>query len=242
MAPDLIVYAIVAAGLVLWLRNILGTRHGDERERPNPFTAQPETTDQPRSPYLDGEPKPLSPQERISALAANPTPVLSVENKTAENGLIDISRGDKGFDINFFLDGAQEAFVMIVESFAKKDRETLRDLLEPQVYSAFEGAIDTRESNGETMATEILAVRKAEVVEAKLEGRNAYITVRFQADEITTTKDRDGTIIAGHPEKVTPMRDIWTFARDIKGRDPRWLVHETRGDFDGDNDTLPNTK
>jgi predicted lipid-binding transport protein (Tim44 family) len=239
MAPDLIIYALVAAGLVLWLRNVIGTRHGDERERPNPFAVQPEATDQ-RRPHLDGESKPQSPQERIMALVANPTSVMSVENKTAENGLIDISRMDKTFDINFFLDGAQEAFVMIVEAFAKEDRETLRDLLEPQVYAAFDSAITLRERNGETMTTEILAVRKAEVIEAKLEGRIAYITVRFQADEITLTKDKDENIISGHAEKVIPMRDIWSFSRDIRGRDPRWLVHETRGDFDGDNDQIPN--
>jgi predicted lipid-binding transport protein (Tim44 family) len=239
MAPDLIIYAIVAAGLVLWLRNVLGTRHGDERERPNPFAVQPETSD-PRQPYMQGEPKALTSQERIIALAANPTLVMSVENKTAENGLLDISRADKGFDINFFLNGAQEAFVMIVEAFAKADREILRDLLEPQVFAAFETAIDTREKTGEKMMNEILAVRKAEVVEAKLQGRIAYITVRFHADEITVTRDKDEQVISGHPERIVPMRDIWTFSRDIRGRDPRWLVHETRGDFDGDNDTIPN--
>ncbi len=241
MAPDLIVYAIVAAGLVLWLRNVLGTRHGDERERPNPFTAQPEAAD-PRRPYLEGETRPLTSQERIIALAANPTPVMSVENKTAETGLLDISRTDKNFDINFFLDGAQEAFVMIVEAFAKNDRETLRDLLEPQVYAAFEGAITARENAGEKMMNEILAVRKSEVIEAKLQGRIAYVTVRFQADEITVTRDKNDVVLSGHPERVIPMRDVWTFSRDIRGRDPRWLVHETRGDFDGDNDTIPNSK
>src|SRR5262245_20930960 len=102
VAPDLIVYAIVAAGLVIWLRNILGTRHGDERERPNPFAVQPETTDA-RRPYLEGDKAPLTPQDRIMALVANPTRVTSVENKTAETGLLDIARADKSFDINFFL-------------------------------------------------------------------------------------------------------------------------------------------
>ena len=32
MTADLLVYALVAAGLVFWLRSILGTRHGDERQ------------------------------------------------------------------------------------------------------------------------------------------------------------------------------------------------------------------
>ncbi|HRC27077.1 MAG TPA: hypothetical protein PKX87_06575, partial [Alphaproteobacteria bacterium] len=34
---DLILYAAIAVGLVFWLRSVLGTRHGDERQRPNPF-------------------------------------------------------------------------------------------------------------------------------------------------------------------------------------------------------------
>jgi predicted lipid-binding transport protein (Tim44 family) len=240
LPPDLIIYAIVAAGLVIWLRNILGTRHGDERERPNPFAVQ-EALDK-RRPHLDGEPQaPQTPQDKIMALSANPTRVLGVENKTAESGLLDISRADRNFDINFFLEGAQEAFVMIVEAFAKGERETLKDLLDPAVYESFANAIAEREKRSETMHAEILAVRRAEVIEARLNGRIAAVTVRFQADEISVTKDDNGVIISGHEEKIVPMRDIWTFARDTRGRDPRWLVTETRGDFEGDNDIIPNS-
>lgn len=243
MTPELIVYVIVAAGLILWLRNILGTRHGSERERPNPFATQTEAMEKTgdRKPYLEGEPRPLSAQDRIIALAANPTRVTAVENKTAEHGLLEVSRTDKNFDINFFLEGAQEAFVMIVEAFAKGDRETLKDLLAEPVYAAFESALADREKRGEIISTEILAVRKVEVTEAKLEGKNAFITVRFHADEISTTKDSAGTLITGHPERVVPMRDIWTFGRDLRSRDPRWLVFQTRADIDGDNETIPNT-
>ena len=43
MPADIVIYAVVAVGLILWLRSILGTRHGNERSRPNPFMA-------PRSP------------------------------------------------------------------------------------------------------------------------------------------------------------------------------------------------
>jgi predicted lipid-binding transport protein (Tim44 family) len=240
MAPDLIVYALVAAGLVLWLRSILGTRHGDERERPNPFATQPEAV-QGKQPFVKGDKPVLTSQDRIIQLAANPTKVLSVENKTAENGLLEIARADKKFNINFFLDGAQEVFVMVVEAFAKGDRDALKDFLAPGVYKAFEGVLAQRESRGETMSAEILAVRKAEIIEARMEGRNASITLRFNADEISVTKDANGVIVSGHGERVVPMRDIWTFMRDTRSNDPRWLVSETRGDFDGDNDILPNT-
>lgn len=238
MAPDLIIYAIVAAGLVLWLRSILGTRHGSERERLNPFALSEGAA--PVTQKTDAEGRIQTPQDRITELAATSGKVVSIENKTAEMGLLDIAKVDKNFDIDFFMNGVQEAFVMVVEAFARGDRETLKDLLEPSVYHAFNAAIDDRDARSETMNAEILAVRRAEVTEAKITGRMAFITVRFQADEITVTKDKNGVVLSGHPDRVMPMRDLWTFSRDLRGRDPRWLVSETRGDLEGDNQIIPN--
>ena len=90
MPADLIVYALVAAGLVFWLRSILGTRHGDEQERPNPYVQPEKSADHAAEhPYLADE-KPVMPEDSIMALAANKTGNTSVENKTAENGLLEI--------------------------------------------------------------------------------------------------------------------------------------------------------
>ena len=41
---ELLIYALVAGGLVFWLRSILGTRHGEERDRSDNIIS------------LDGEP------------------------------------------------------------------------------------------------------------------------------------------------------------------------------------------
>ncbi|MCC7304995.1 MAG: Tim44 domain-containing protein [Alphaproteobacteria bacterium] len=237
MAPDLIIYAIVAAGLVFWLRSVLGTRHGEERERP-PLMAR-ETADVQGKNFTADEEAPITAQDRIIELAANPTKTFAVENKTAENGLIEISKADKNFDVNFFLEAAQDVFVMVVEAFAKGERETLKDLLNESVYKTFEQAIAERESRGEAMSAEIIAMRKTEITGAQQQGKMAYITVRFRAEEITVTRGKDGEVVSGHPERVNHLRDIWTFGRDIKSRDPRWLVYETREDEDGDHDIVP---
>lgn len=240
MTGDLIIYAIIAAGLVFWLKSVLGTRHGDERERPNPFTI-PDAEARTKSNMEGmGAAVEASPQDLIAALAGKPKGAAAIGNKTAEIGLQDIAATDRDFNIDAFLDGAQEAFAMIVEAFAKADRETLKDLLDPGVYAAFEGAITEREKRGETMTAEIQSIRKAEITEARLQRNTAHITIRFEALELTCTKDSDGRVVSGHPDKASVMRDVWVFARDIKSRDPRWFVAETRGDFDGDNETLPN--
>ncbi len=240
MTAELIVYALIAAGLVFWLRSILGTRHGEERQRPNPLMA-PEKLPAALEGEILSEVKQVTAQEKISNLALHPGPVMSIDNKSAENGLLDIAAADKSFDIKFFLEAAQDAFAMVVEAFAEGDREALKDLLEPSVYEPFEAAIVVRENKGETQRTEIHSVQQARVIEAALNGRIAKITVRFKAEETSVTTNKNGDIIEGHPEKITRMVDIWSFSRDVKSKDPRWLVSETRGDFEDDNNLIPDS-
>lgn len=242
MPADLIVYALIAAGLVFWLRSVLGTRHGEERDRPNPL-APTDKSAQPGALPPGGELfAPVSMEQKISELAAaGKGGTRVIDNKTAETGLIEIARADSSFDIDFFLDAAQEAFAMIVEGFAAGDREMLRDLLEDSVYKAFDSAIIARESRQETQTTDIHAIRRAEVTGVRMEGRKALITVRFTAEETSVTRDSAGNIIHGHPDKISQMKDIWTFSRDIRSKDPAWRVCETRGDVEGDNEMLPNT-
>lgn len=226
--PLLILYGLVAAGLVFWLRSLLGTRSGDERERPNPFTAQPtEAKPQPSSPIADDAVTGLPLEESKPALPRN----VSIASESTERSLMDLMRQDQDFDIGKFSMASQDAFAVIVESFAAGDRDTLKNLLEPQVYAAFEKALAERETRGESMSTEIHSVRKAEILDVKLDGRMAYITLRFIADETCVIRGKDGNILSGDPDRITEMNDIWTFSRLIRSRDPRWLVHETR---DGD--------
>ena len=149
MPADIVIYAVVAVGLIVWLRSILGTRSGSERSRPNPFMA-------PRSP--DGGPaKPLpltAPGVTgLQPLVQNP----SVSGHQAEHGLMDISRADRNFELSHFLRGAQDAFVMIVEAYAAGNDSVLRDLLSPAVYKAFNGAIRQRENNMQKASVEIHA-------------------------------------------------------------------------------------
>lgn len=242
MSAELLVYALIAAGLIFWLKSILGTRHGDEPERPLPSNMERKPDDnvidlRPR----DGDAVPEKQIALIEELSKDGRDNMAISGKGAEEGLIAIVNEDREFDVKKFLRAAQDAFVFIVESFADGDRETLRDLLGDEVYSAFDGAISAREKSGEKVETEIHAIKKSEIVEVRMDRRQAYITVRFWAEQTSVTKDENGEIIDGHPDKTTIMRDLWTFTRSLKSRDPRWLVVETREDGEEDNDFIPDT-
>ena len=234
------VYALVAAGLIIWLRNILGTRDSDESERPTPkleLTTDGKIIDLNAPDRVDKTADQLA---FIEELSNNPKGNMTIAT-AATHGLSEIIKVDKDFDVSTFLQATQDAFVFVVESFADGDRETLEDLLSPDVFKAFDGAITARENAGETMQTEIQSIKKSEIVQAQLDGKNALITVRFWAEEVSVTRDENQNIIAGHPDKATQMRDLWAFSRNIKSRDPRWLVVETREDGAEDNETIPNT-
>lgn len=226
---DVLIYALVAAGLIFWLRSIIGTRRSDDPPpRVNPFTVKVEQAgNNPAQAAKGGVPVPAGMPATAEELAANLERNMTI-GVAAQRGLMDIVHADPGFSLLAFLRGAQDAFAMIVESFAEGDRETLKGLLNEPVYNAFCGTLDQRARNGETASVEIHAIRRAEVTAAHLQKRMAFITVRFTADETSLLRDRDGKLLSGHPDRVTETVDIWTFGRDLRSREPAWLVYETR--------------
>lgn len=227
MNIELLLSALVAAGLVFWLRSILGTRHGEENQRQNPFA--PSSVDEKTTAELDHI------EDVIALSASEPRhdlPVnVSVANEALFGTLENIAKLEPSFYPKKFILAAQDAFAMIVESFASADRETLKEFLAPPVYNAFDASLKDRESRGETMENQIHAVTKTEILDARLEGKQAFVTMRFIAQESYVIKNADGEIISGNPDRVSEMNDIWTFSRLLGSPDPKWLLHETR---DGD--------
>ncbi len=217
---DLLIYITVAAVLVIWLRNTLGTRNGEERDRSEEFENR-----------IKPAPRAL---ENIRDIIDIESPEKSDDLKTVPANLVEdmreLLKTDPDFNVTSFVDGAKEAFAIIVESFAKGDTRTLKDLLSPGVYSAFAQAIQDREGRGETNQTEIHSVRSAEIVGITRLDRMAFIKLRFIATETCVIRDRQGTIISGNPDKVTTMNDVWTFGRDVRAKDPTWFLYETSDD------------
>ncbi len=217
---------------MFWLRSVLGTRHGGERQRPNPF-ATPAESGTPqgdsaasgvRAAGVEAGEDRISEILRLSAGRVRLAP-------EAQAGVREIMRADRLFDIDRFFQGAQEAFALIVEAFAKGDRTTLAGLLAPDVRASFEQEIAAREARGETTITDIHAIRRVEILEAALrEGRHARVSVRFTADETVIVRDRDGRLVSGNPDRVAENIDVWVFGRDIRDRDPTWFLMETRED------------
>jgi len=211
MPTDILIYMIVAAVMVFWLRSVIGTRHGQERDRSNPLEEKSPNTKQPNL-IID-------------------TDIVDGEKMNVDAGLVQIALADKSFDANEFKENAGDAFSFIVKAFADGDRHVLQDLCTDTVYKAFDKAIKDREKKGEKVSTEIHSIRKTDITDACVDRKkHAHVAIRFTADETYVIENNKGEIISGHPDRVTEMTDKWTFTRDLKSPDPRWFLSKTEDD------------
>ncbi|MDO9709195.1 Tim44/TimA family putative adaptor protein [Paracraurococcus lichenis] len=216
---DLILFAMVAAFLVLRLRSVLGRRTGFERPpAPEPRAAGFD----PRGRTIDGAAEEVRP-----APARNGTRRVLPDPRTPPGQALGrIAAADRSFDPERFLDGAEGAFRMIVGAFAAGDRQTLRALLADAPYAGFEQAITAREQAGEQQRTEIRAVQELAIERADLRGNTAEVVVRFVTDQVNMTTGRDGEVVTGS-DAITELTDIWTFQRDVTAADPTWRLTDT---------------
>ena len=209
----------MVAGIILFrLYTVLGRRTGNEREpqeRLRPFGG----TSPARSDNVVALP------DRSAAL----TDQSAASGDPVAKGLLDIRLSDKGFETEHFLEGARQAYQMIVTAFAARERDTLRPLLSDEVYSAFEAVMHGHEEHSETVNYTFEGFRSVRVVHAELKGRMAEITVEFAAKFISATTDASGTVVDGDPQSTREIIDVWTFARDTKASDPNWTLVATSG-------------
>jgi len=217
---EIVLFAMVAVFLILRLRSVLGRRTGAERPPQRPAYAEPrERSDDKVLPLPD------------RAKAPAPGPEISYSKDPVVNaGLKAITGADRSFDIDGFVEGARTAYDMVLASFATGDTETLRALLDDDVYDRFRRAIADREASGETLETTLVALRSSEIVEGRLNGRTAEVTVKFVSELVSVTRDKAGAVIAGDPHGAKTITDFWTFARDTRSSDPNWKLVATRSE------------
>lgn len=196
---ELIIFAVFAAVVLYQLYAVLGRRIG-------------------RQPEDNAAPKP-------EAASASAEPAIGAEagipDIAAPTGLNAVRAKDPTFDVGHFLNGARQAYEMIVIAFAAGDRATLQNLLSPAVAESFEAAIDAREAEGRTETVEFLHAPRADLEQIEVKDDVARVIVRFLGEFRSRTKGPEGE---GVDDRRTA--ELWTFERNLNSRDPNWtLVH-----------------
>jgi predicted lipid-binding transport protein (Tim44 family) len=227
-----LLFLVLAVVIFIRLRSVLGRRTGSERPPYDPYTRADAKQGTPEGTVValprdrTGQPanEPAGPsaediEERLERYAKKDSPL--------SKSLTALIKADPSFDPAQFLDGAKAAYEMVVGAFAEGDVKTLEQLLGEDVLEGFTRAIAEREQRGETLTSTLVGIDKADIIEAEIKDRQAFVTVKFVSELISVTRDTDGEVVEGDPKKVREVTDIWTFAREVASRNPNWKLVAT---------------
>jgi len=225
------IFFLVAAVVIFFqLRNVLGRRTGSERPPFDPYTAG-------RAREKDGAAAPENvvslPRKRSASEAEEAYKAIDAFARPGTDlnkGLRAIKDSDPSFEPKSFVDGAKMAYEMIVMAYADGDRKTLKNLLSRDVYDGFVAAIAERENRSEKIQSSFVGIDKADIVSAEMKANEAHVTLRIVSELISATRNLAGDVVDGDPETVAEVKDVWTFSRDTRSRDPNWKLVATEAE------------
>ena len=127
-----------------------------------------------------------------------------------------------------FLNGAKEAYEMIVTSFAKGDKNILKPLLNKEIYKNFSDEIDNRKKENIKSELTFVGVKSAKIKNFEKKDNIYTFTVDFVSEIITCKKDKNNKVIEGNPDIIKTVNDVWKFSKNMWSNNPNWYLVETQ--------------
>jgi len=127
-----------------------------------------------------------------------------------------------------FIKGAKAAYEMIITSFAKGDKKTLKPLLNKEIYKNFSDEIDHRKKENLKSELTFVGVKFAEIKNFEKKDNIFTFTVNFVSEIITCKKDKNNKIIEGNPDIIKTVNDVWKFSKNMWSSNPNWYLVETQ--------------
>ena len=184
---DIIIFAAIAVFIIYRLRSVLGKRTGFQKNTNHQeFTKKEQKTEQEKIPQL----------------------------RESEQKFETIYSQVNFFDHRVFLEGAKKAFEIIITSFNKGDKKTLKGLVSKNVYAAFEAAIDSGSNNPNSQFYSLVVDG---IEEAKVENGKIVISVNFISEQI----------LGDNEEDIVKNKDTWVFEKLAKSDNPSWTLIST---------------
>ena len=200
---DIIILGLLAIFLGFRLKGLLGDRSGYSGDINNNDTAKP-----------DG--------------ASENQNVIKLNNKNLNGeGLDFLIKADPSFDEKNFLEGAKNAFKMIIKSFSESEIEKLKPLLDYELINSFTKSISEREARQERQFSDVISFKNFEIIKININNNLASITLKIVSEQIKYLVDKKGALLEGNKDQSEIIKDKWVFERDISSANPNWKLVET---------------
>ena len=134
----------------------------------------------------------------------------------AQKQILDL---DKNFSFYSFIEGAKEAFKIIVEAFNNEKIEEIKHLVSSDVYDNFQKAIDVKKNKYEAFNISLV---KASILNIEVVKNYANIKVKFLSSQ--------KMVLNNKTKSLENIKDIWTFEKDMKTNSLVWKLVEVGTD------------
>ena len=162
--------------------------------------------------------------KKISKNLLNTIVTESIETKAEK-----LSKIDKEFLPQSFMENSKVLFSDILKAFEKQDRETLKQYVSPNVYKVFESNIEELEKKKQKINTEIIRFKKIMIKDININKKIADIIVEFTTEQTIVLKDDNNKIILGDDNQIETIVDKWQFTRNYNVKNNKWLLSNTIG-------------
>ena len=200
---DIIILGLLAIFLGFRLKGLLGDRSGYSGDLKNPDAVNKE--------------------ERIENQN-----VIKLNNTTINGeGLDSLIKADPGFNEKEFLEGAKNAFKIIIKSFSDSEIESLKPLLDYDLLNSFTKSISEREARQERQFSDVVSFKNFEIIKVNITDNLASITLKIVSEQIKYLVDKNDVLLEGNKDQSEIIKDKWVFERDISSTNPNWRLVET---------------
>jgi predicted lipid-binding transport protein (Tim44 family) len=127
-----------------------------------------------------------------------------------------------------FIKGAKKAYEMIITSFAKGDKKSLKPLLNKKIFQNLSDEIDYRKKENLKSELTFVGVKSVEIKDFEKKDNNYTFTVNFVSEIITCKKDKNNKIVDGNPDIIKTVNDVWKFSKNMWSSNPNWYLVETQ--------------
>ncbi len=216
MYLDILVLLVVVALIFQRLWRVLGTR---PEEEPRQIKLSKEGAEKLCDLLRDEVEKRSTSQDEVKE-----------SGNVAEMSDLDITLSKiPGFNKIGFINSAKKAFQIITEAFNKADTETLKVLVDKNIFKKLAAIIKERKENEVTAETDFICFDKAEITKAIIDDKdNAFLSVEFVSEQVNVLRNKEGEVIQGDENYIQTITDVWTFTKPLDAKINSWLLVSTK--------------
>ena len=195
---DILILAVLAGLVLLRLRSVLGRRTGHDKTDQSTFNYEQPSKD-------------LKPKIEIQS------PTI---DRTSTND-------DSWFNEKDFVNGANNAYEIIITNFENGNKDLLKPLLDENVLKNFFDVINQRNANKEKVEFSFIGIESTKIIHKDLKNNPMEVTIKFVSEMITCIKNNNDEIISGSINQVQKITDVWTFSKNKNIKSNNWLLSAT---------------